>query len=135
MDKLAASTKPVWGRMRVEQMLAHMNDAFRISLGMKQAEDKSNFITNRIVFPVAVYVLPGFPKNAGTAKELNQEKMGTAPRDFYTEHEYLKKMMDVFNEREGEKLKPHPMFGKLSKQQWRDLLVKHLDHHLKQFGV
>ena len=44
-------------------------------------------------------------------------------------------MIDVFNEREEAKLKAHPMFGQLTKQQWRDLLVKHLDHHLKQFGV
>ncbi len=116
-------------------MLTHMNDALRISMGMKEAVDKSNFFWNRIAFPVAVYLLPGFPKNADTASELNQLKDGSKPRDFYTEAEFAKKMLDIFNEREEGKLKPHPMFGKLSKQQWADLLVKHFDHHLKQFGV
>ena len=135
IERLTPATKALWGQMTVTQMLTHMNDALRISMGMKEAIDKSNFFWNKIAFPVAVYVLPGFPKNAATASELNQLKDGSKPRDFYTEAEFAKKMLDIFNEREESKLKPHPMFGKLSKQQWADLLVKHFDHHLKQFGV
>lgn len=135
IERLTPDTKALWGQMTVTQMLTHMNDALRISMGMKEAIDKSNFFWNKIAFPVAVYVLPGFPKNAATASELNQLKDGSKPRDFYTEAEFAKKMLDIFNEREESKLKPHPMFGKLSKQQWADLLVKHFDHHLKQFGV
>ncbi|HEY6505128.1 MAG TPA: DUF1569 domain-containing protein, partial [Chitinophagaceae bacterium] len=30
---------------------------------------------------------------------------------------------------------PHPVFGKLTKEQWSKATWKHLDHHLKQFGV
>lgn len=135
LNQLSPQSKAKWGSMTVEQMLAHMNDAFKICLGMKEAKDNSNFLWQRIIFPVAVYAIPGFPRNSATAKELNQHKEGTKARDFYTEIEFLKKLIDVFNEREGEKMKPHPMFGKLTKQQWRDLLVKHLSHHLKQFGV
>ena len=135
LNKLTPERKALWGKMSCTGMLTHMNDAFRICLGMKSAIDKSNLFWNRIAFPVAVYLLPGFPKNAETAPELNQHVQGSSPRDFYTELEFLKKMMDVFNEREETKMKPHPMFGKLTKEQWRDLLVKHLNHHLKQFGI
>ncbi|MDB5282047.1 MAG: hypothetical protein JWO06_1122 [Bacteroidota bacterium] len=135
LNNLTPETKRVWGKMNVVQMLTHMNDAFRISLGMKNAIDTSNFYTNKIMFPVAVYVLPRWPKGEATAPELSQQELGSKPRDFYTEVEFLKTMIDVFNEREESKLKSHPMFGKLSKKQWRDLLVKHLDHHLRQFGV
>lgn len=135
LDKLTPNTAGKWGRMNVSQMLAHMNDAVRIALGMKPAIDKSNFYTSKVMFPVAVYVLPFWPKGEKTAPELEQGNQGSPARDFYTELEFLKAMLDVFNEREEEKLKPHPMFGKLSKKQWRDLLIKHLNHHLKQFGV
>jgi len=135
LDKLTPDTKGRWGKMTVSQMLAHMNDAFRISLAMKPATDKSNLFSHYVMFPIAVYVLPAWPKGEATAPELDQQKQGTPPRDFYTELGFLEKMMDVFNEREEAKLKPHPMFGKLSKKQWRDLLVKHLNHHLRQFGV
>ena len=135
LDKLTPDTGKRWGKMNVTQMLTHMNDAFRISLGMKRAVDTSNVFTHYVTFNVAVYMLPFWPKGEATAAELDQNQKGSTPRDFYTELEFLLKMIDVFNEREEAKLKPHPMFGKLSKKQWRDLLVKHLNHHLKQFGV
>lgn len=135
LNKLTPETKRLWGKMDVTQMLTHMNDAFRISLGMKPAVDRSNFFSHNITFPVAVYVLPFWPKGEASADELDQLKGGSQPRDFYTELEFLLKMIDVFNEREETKLKLHPMFGKLTKKQWRDLFVRHLNHHLNQFDV
>jgi Protein of unknown function (DUF1569) len=30
---------------------------------------------------------------------------------------------------------PHPFFGPLKPQQWALLMYKHVDHHLRQFGV
>ncbi len=135
LDKLTPDTKPQWGSMSVTQMLTHMNDAFRICLGMKESKDISNFFWNKVLFPVLVYGLKWFPKGAESPKEINQGIDGSKPRDFYTELEFLKKMIDVFNEREGNKLKPHPLFGQLTKTQWKDLMVVHLNHHLKQFGV
>jgi hypothetical protein len=29
----------------------------------------------------------------------------------------------------------HPFFGPLKPQQWAILMYKHIDHHLRQFGV
>lgn len=135
LEKLTPDTAARWGTMTVNQMLAHMNDAHKIALGMKPAADKSNFYTNKIMFPVAVYLMPSWPKGEKTAPELDQKQEGTKAKDFYTELEFLYKMMDIFAEREESKLHPHPMFGKLSKKQWSDLLYKHFDHHLRQFGV
>jgi hypothetical protein len=135
LNKLSPETKRQWGKMDVTQMLTHMNDAFRIALGIKPAADVSGFFSRYITFPIGVYVLPFWPKGEATANELDQQKLGSKPRDFYTELEFLLKMIDVFNEREPQKLKPHPMFGNINKKQWRDLLVKHLNHHLRQFGV
>lgn len=135
LEKLTPDTPARWGSMKVNQMLAHMNDAHKIALGMKPAEDRSNFYTHRIMFPVAVYLLPAWPRGEKTAPELDQHRAGTKAKDFYTELEFLYKMMDILEEREESKLHPHPMFGKLSKKQWSDLLYKHFDHHLRQFGV
>jgi len=30
---------------------------------------------------------------------------------------------------------PHSVFGRLSRRQWGILAAKHIDHHLRQFGV
>jgi hypothetical protein len=135
LDKLTEETPRRWGSMKVNEMLAHMNDAMKISLGMKPAIDKSTFYSRNIVFPMGVYILPFWPKGEATAPELDQKVNGTKARDFYTELEFAKKMLDIFGEREESKFHPHPLFGPLTKKQWADLLKKHFDHHLNQFGV
>lgn len=30
---------------------------------------------------------------------------------------------------------PHTFFGRLTPEEWATLMYKHLDHHLRQFGV
>lgn len=135
IDKLTPDSKALWGTMEVNQMLAHLNDAVKIALGMKPSVNKGNFITNKIVFPIMTYVFTNWPKNLPTAPEMAQQYKGTPAKDFYTEREFLKKMIDIFEEREAEKIKEHPLFGKLSKEEWGHLLVVHFNHHLKQFGV
>jgi hypothetical protein len=32
-------------------------------------------------------------------------------------------------------VKVHPFFGPMNENEWYELMYKHLDHHLKQFGV
>jgi hypothetical protein len=135
LDKLNEDSPRRWGTMKVNEMLAHMNDAIKISLGMKPAIDRSTFFSRHVTFPVGIYIVPFWPKGEATAPELDQKNEGTKARDFYTELEFTKKMLDIFEEREESKFHPHPLFGQLSKKQWADLLYKHFRHHLRQFGV
>jgi transposase InsO family protein len=30
---------------------------------------------------------------------------------------------------------PHSLFGRLTPEEWATLMYKHVDHHLRQFGV
>lgn len=59
------------------------------------------------------------------------------PREFETEREQLKGKIIAFQKNGPEKCTTHPhaFFGKLTPEQWGRGLYKHLDHHLKQFGV
>lgn len=135
LKKLQPDLKARWGSMRVEEMLAHMNDSFRIALGMKEAVVKPSFFWSVIAKNAVLSFLHSLPRNLETAPELNPRKKGTPARDFYTEQAYLEQMISVFHEREPEKLKPHPLFGSMSKKEWSRLLAIHLDHHFRQFGV
>ena len=121
LDKLTEDTPRRWGTMKVNEMLAHMNDAIKISLGMKPAIDKSNFFSRNVTFNVGVYVLPFWPKGEATAPELDQTVQGTKARDFYTELEFTKKMLDIFEEREESKLHPHPTLPANLGHRWADL--------------
>jgi hypothetical protein len=58
-------------------------------------------------------------------------------RDFEIERENLEKLIDRFaatGSKNSAKY-PHSFFGKLTPQEWAVLMYKHLDHHLRQFGV
>ena len=135
LDALNEDTPALWGKMKVNEMLAHLNDAFKIALGMKEAKVNTNFFYRKIVFPIIVYKMKNWKHNLPTAPELTVNKKATPAKDFYTEVTFLKKMLEIFEEREVTKFKPHPLFGDLTKQQWADLLQVHINHHLKQFGV
>ncbi len=135
LKNLNPESEALWGSMSVEEMLPHMNDSFRIALGMKDVVVKSSFFWSVIAKKAVLYILPSMPRNAATAPELHPRKKGSPARDFHTEQAYLEQMISVFRERESEKLKPHPLFGRMSKKEWSGLLAMHLDHHFRQFGV
>ena len=75
IDALEPDTKAKWGKMNATQMLTHMNDAIRIGLGMKPAEDKSNWVMNKLAYPIVVKLFPAFPRNLLTAPEMKQGKL------------------------------------------------------------
>lgn len=57
-------------------------------------------------------------------------------KEIGVETEKLKLIITEFyalNKRE--KWHPHPLFGVLTHKQWGKMQYKHLDHHLRQFGV
>jgi hypothetical protein len=60
-----------------------------------------------------------------------------APCDFERERGRLIAAVDSFASRgaAGCTENPHPFFGRLQPEQWAILMYKHLDHHLRQFGV
>jgi len=55
-------------------------------------------------------------------------------KDFEKEKAILIELVNNFAETnlQGEQ---HPVFGKLTKHNWSKATWKHLDHHLRQFGV
>ncbi|HEY1768237.1 MAG TPA: DUF1569 domain-containing protein [Terracidiphilus sp.] len=67
----------------------------------------------------------------------NREIVVTGERDLAGECERLRAAIDRFAAAgpAGCTSHPHFVFGKLTPDQWAILMYKHLDHHLRQFGV
>jgi hypothetical protein len=55
-------------------------------------------------------------------------------KDFEKEKESLVNLINNFTEK-NLTVGRHPVFGKLTKENWSKAMWKHLDHHLQQFGV
>lgn len=134
INKLDAYAKPLWGKMSVDQMLAHCNVTYEMIYETRHPKPNAfkRWMLKAIVKPYVVSDRP-YKKNSRTAPEF----VVSGAKDFIEEKErliaYLKKTQALgkpFFEN-----KASHSFGKLTSNEWNNLFYKHLDHHLKQFGV
>lgn len=134
MNQLQATTQPVWGKLDAAKMLAHCCVAYEQALEGKgeKAKGLKKILLTWLVKPIVVSDKP-YKKNSRTAPEF----LVADARQFETEKERLSHYL-IQTANLGEKHfdgKESNSFGKLSALEWNQLFWKHLDHHLRQFGV
>jgi hypothetical protein len=131
INKLSAQTQRQWGKMSVSQMLAHVQMPIRIAFGTHQP--KGSFLL-RLIGPLFKSKLwDEKPYKQGLPTDPTFVMTGIE-KDFEKEKAELIDLVNNFNETNIRSEK-HPVFGKLNKHNWSKATWKHLDHHLKQFGV
>lgn len=121
---------PKWGKMSVDQMLWHVNQTLQLHLGEIAApRGKTGLPRGFIKF--LVLNLP-WPKGSPTLPTL----LANQQYDFAHEHKRCQQLIDKFT-RKGldEQWPENPLFGRVSGTDLSRLQAKHLDHHLRQFGV
>ena len=132
--QLTRSTTPQWGKMSVDQMLAHVNVVYDMAYTDKypRAGGLKRLLLNPSVKQAVVGPKP-YRRNTPTAPEFRM----VGDKDFEAEREklvtYLRRV-----QRDGEQAfagRESPSFGPLTSAEWNVLFSKHLDHHLTQFGV
>jgi len=133
INKLTLNSVGLWGKMNVAQMLSHCQAPLDLTFGNLTL--KTNFLMRMIGKLFKNKVLQGrsFKKNSPTVKEfLREEAVSFAD----SKRKLLESLNFVLEH--GEKAiknKKHPFFGELTTEEWDALQYKHLNHHLKQFGV
>jgi hypothetical protein len=121
--------------MNCPQAVCHLTDQFRGMFGESEPTHLNSFMKKTVIKWLALYVIP-VPKNIPTLPEFDQEKKGTKPADFESDRRMLIGYIEKFVEAPADfKWGAHGAFGKLNRNEWSILAYKHLDHHLKQFGV
>ncbi|WP_431136997.1 DUF1569 domain-containing protein [Psychroserpens mesophilus] len=133
IEKLDEQSEAKWGKMNVSQMLAHCNFPLQIALQDISLEKPNVF--KRLLFSMfksSLYNDKPWKQNLPTV----QKFMVNNDKDFKTEKPKLVEIIHRFhNEKTRAEWPAHPMFGKFTQEQWGKMQYKHLDHHLKQFGV
>jgi hypothetical protein len=132
LERLAPDAPAAWGRFDAPRMVVHLTDALRMTFGDLPTQPR-NFPLLR-TFPLkqlVIYVLP-FPRGAPTARELLER----VPGDWASERRECRALIERFaTERRDRDWPTHPAFGRLDAQGWGVLACRHVDHHLRQFGV
>jgi hypothetical protein len=123
--------KPRWGKMSSAAMLCHLEQSLRMHLGHLPVKSKRLPLRYFPLKQLVVYLLP-VPKGTPTAPELIAA--GGPPCDNTAPG--IERLLDEFAQTKDTTSWPeHPAFGRLSRSAHGRLLWKHIDHHLRQFGV
>jgi hypothetical protein len=131
---LMPDTQRRWGTMTAGQMLVHCADQLRVSRGEKPVTSlRVPGLLKPLLKWYFVTRLKEFKPNMKTMYELDAKGGMTPPTSFATDHATLIGLLAPTQySRTGV---DHPLFGHLSAQEFGEITWKHLDHHLRQFGV
>jgi hypothetical protein len=130
IQSLQPGTKPLWGKMNAAQMLAHLSAQIRVALGIDE-----------LPFSLAGKLFHRFLKKQVLTENPYGRGLPTA-KSFVIRHqpEFEKSRSELIGYIDSFSApnltqKPHPYFGPMTPEEWGKGTWKHIDHHLKQFGV
>lgn len=130
INKLTPESGALWGKMNVSQMLEHSCAQMRVALGdEKLSQSFIGMLFGKWVKKKSLEVKP-FSKNLPTVQAFTVKHQP----DFEDTKNKLIGKVTRFVENAITK-NPHPFFGKMTLDEWSTGTWKHLDHHLRQFGV
>ena len=135
LRKLEPHSERRWGNMTAAQMLAHCSASMQWAVGELVPEKGAlpARLMGRLVKPMVFRNEDPLRKNSPTAKSL----IVADERDLDQERDRLSRLIDKFavGGAAACTTNPHSFFGKMTPEEWAILMYKHLDHHLRQFGV
>lgn len=134
--KVSSDTPAQWGKMNAHQMIEHLGLVFVLSTGRFDipykgtAEDAQRYWNSfeesatpwKDVFPTTSFGDPKPPR----AATIEESKVGLQK----TFQKYL-----AYCEANPDAINSHFFLGNLTVDQWRQVHVKHVEHHLAQFGI
>lgn len=132
--QMRPDSKRQWGKMSPAQALEHCSRGMEMALGDKNLPRMLvGSILGWIVKPKVIGNDEPLRRNSPTMNELivqDEPELGM-------ERTRLCGLIDRFAAAgpAGCTTHPHSFFGRLTPEEWSILMYKHLDHHLRQFGV
>ena len=135
LDRIARLTperKPSRGRLTAPEMVCHVSCDLRQSLGELDAGPPTGRFSRFPFNWLVIHVIP-WPRGKGKSPP---EFLATRPTTWSSDVNRLLDLVERFSARGADApWPPSRAFGPISGASWGVMLHKHLDHHLRQFGV
>jgi hypothetical protein len=133
IEQLTPMTLSLWGVMTVSQMMQHCQEPIKMAFGTLHVKPhwKSYFFASS--FRKKLNSPKLFHRDQNTIKEFIIKR----EPDFDEAKSGLLNLVALFakNGHAAIKATRHPLLGEMNYNEWDILEWKHLDYHLKQFGV
>jgi Protein of unknown function (DUF1569) len=122
-----------WGKMNPAQMLCHCSRALETGTGDRPMKQK---FLGKLITPFIRSSILG-PKPFGKNAPTDPTFVVSGERELNGERTRLVGLIDRLVQRgpDAAAKETHAFFGKLSGEEWGELMYKHIDHHLQQFGL
>jgi hypothetical protein len=136
LDQIGPGSQRRWGKMTAPEMICHLSDAFRVTLGEREAKPVHNWFSRSLFKWAALLVPTRWPHGVSTVPECEAQRGGTPPAEMKRDMSELRELLDRFARQQwGTAVPVHPIFGPLTKREWMRWGYLHIDHHLRQFGA
>jgi hypothetical protein len=130
IESLRPDSQRKWGRMTVDQMLWHVNVSMSECLGEYSPAPMRVPMPRKLLRWLLLNV--PWPKSARTRPDM----VAAQRYDFETERARCLRLLDGIHRRDlSASWSDSASLGEMSGKHWSRLQAKHLEHHLKQFGV
>lgn len=135
IDRLTPETQPQWGKMTAEEMLAHIVAGMRMGMGELPTRERRTIFRYWPLKHLFVYWVP-FPRSAYAPREIVTRGRSDGST-WEADASALRASIVAFETMtaRGRRWPTHPIFGPLSGSAWGALGWRHIDHHLRQFGL
>ena len=132
ISRLTPDRKPIWGRFTAPEMVCHISCDLRHGLGELDAGPPSGRFARFPLNWLIIHVVP-WPRGKGKSPP---EFLATRPTTWSADVDRLRDLVQRFAARGPDApWPPSRVFGRISGGSWGVVVHKHLEHHLRQFGV
>lgn len=126
-----------WGTLTAGEMLCHLGDAHESVLGTRTPPGlPPSGVPRPFLKWMLLYAPVPWPRGARTRPGVNPRIQGTRPGDFEQDRERaVASLRDLAVAAPTTMTARHFMFGPMSARDWHRWAYRHVDHHLRQFGL
>ena len=137
LNRLRPDTQRRWDTMTPGEMLCHLGDAHESVLGIRVPPGKPPTGVPRPVLKwVALYSPIPWPKGARTRAGVDPRREGTRPGDFEEGRARAVSSLQRLAAADSTGMAAiHFMFGPMAVRDWHQWAYRHINHHLRQFGL
>jgi hypothetical protein len=134
LERLEPLSRRRWGSLSAHEMLCHLSDSFRATMGERPCVPRESWFTRTVIRWVALHTPIPWPRGVQTMPEVDPRRQGSKPEDFESDRRDVVSLIRRFGAPDV-RYDRHPVLGTLSRQEWLTWAYRHVDHHVRQFGL
>lgn len=134
VSRLSGASARQWGSMTIGDMLEHLIQTLRVSLGEIHVEDQSTPLTRSVAGYVIFRWVPWPKGRLKTFKSMLPAPQGGVEEQKMRLQAAVERFVEAL-ECDSDRKTVSPLLGPTTLRRWSLVHGRHMDHHLTQFGA